>query len=123
LVGAVNELPIQGTPDEPFSGSRVEHKRTVVIGDVGSLDARPCASSTVADGVPATIIAARTDPTTAHVVHSRKRKPFAVVGVGTPPKASPLLIRLLAAEVLRSLDQQFAQAHAEADNPSSEQAA
>jgi hypothetical protein len=119
----MNELPIQSTPDEPFSGSRVELERTVVIGEAGSFDARPCASSTVADGVPATITASRTDPATARVVHPRKRKPFAVVGVGTPPKASPLLIRLLAAEVLRSLDQQFAQAHAEADNPSSEQAA
>ena len=119
----MSELPIQGTPNEPFSGSRVEHERTVVIGDVGSLDARPCASSTVADGVPATNTAARTDPTTAHVVQPRKRKPFAVVGIGTPPKASPLLIRLLAAEVLRSLDQQSAQAHAEPDNPSAKQAA
>ena len=119
----MNGLPIQGAPNEPFSGSHFEHERTVVIGDVSSLDAHPCASSTVADGFPATITAARTDPTTAHVVHPRKRKPFAVVGVGTPPKASPLLIRLLAAEVLRSLDQQSAQAHAEADNPSAEQAA
>jgi hypothetical protein len=119
----VSELLIQGTPNEPFSGSRVEHERTRVIGDFGSIDGRPCASSTVADGVPATITAARTDPTTAHVVHPRKRKPFAVVGVGKPPKASPLLVRLLAAEVLRSLDQLSAQAETEARNASDEQAA
>jgi hypothetical protein len=51
------------------------------------------------------------------------RKAFAVVGVGTPPKVSPLLIHLLAAEVLRALDQQSAQVQTEARNASNEQAA
>jgi hypothetical protein len=92
----MNEQPIQRTTDEPFPGSGVARNRTT---------------------------AARTSGSTAHVVRSRKRKPFAVVGVGTPPKASPLLIRLLATEVLRSLDQQSAQAQTEARNASNEQAA
>lgn len=119
----MNEQPIQRTTNEPFSGSDVALDRAIVVGPVGSADASHCAPITTADARPAS--AARTKITTAHVVHSRKRKPFAVVGVGTPPTASPLLIRLLAAEVLRSLDQQSAQTQAqtEADNPSDEQAA
>jgi hypothetical protein len=92
----MNELPIQRTANEPFPGPGAARDRTT---------------------------AARTNATTAHVVRSRKRKPFAVVGVGTPPRASPLLIRLLAAEVLRSLDQQSARAETEAGNASDEQAA
>ena len=92
----MNEQPIQGTTDEPFPGSGVARDRTT---------------------------AARSNATTAHIVHSRKRKPFVVVGVGTPPKASPLLIRLLAAEVLRSLDQQSTRAETEEGNASNERAA
>jgi hypothetical protein len=114
---------IQRTANEPSSGSDVARDLTVVVRQVGSVDAGPCAPIITADAVPAMRTAARTNATAAHVVHSRKRKPFAVVGVGTPPTASPLLIRLLATEVLRSLDQQSAQAQTEADNPSNEQAA